>query len=97
LHHAINAHRTAISKETIINFHLEEATKNAQQLHRTLEAVPVCCAFAKLSLSSRKFMWCCQSFVSMMGGAPVVNMGPSDFCLESDRQRLEKMFSLKLS
>jgi serine/threonine protein kinase len=93
LYNAIAAHRTAISKETLSNFHFEEATKNAEQMYRTLEIIPACCAFAKLSLSSRKFLWCCPSFVSMMGGARVVDMGPSNFCLESDWKRLEDFLS----
>ena len=93
LYNAIKAHRTAISKETLSNFHLEEATKSAEQMYRTLEIIPACCAFAKLSLSSRKFLWCCPSFVSMMGGARVVDMGPSNFCLENDWKRLEDFLS----
>jgi serine/threonine protein kinase len=93
LHSANNSHRAAIAKEILTNFHLKEATNNAEQLYRTLEIIPARCAFAKLSLSPRKFLWCCPSFVSMMGGARVVDTDPSDFCLESDRKKLELVLS----
>jgi serine/threonine protein kinase len=93
LQNAVNAHRAAISKETLVKFYLEEATNKSEQLRRTLEVIPAYCAFAKLSLSSRKFVWCCPYFGSMMGGGRVVDMGPSDFCLESDWQRLEDILS----